>query len=138
MSQYHSLQDQLNRLAKISPPAKPKPPTGSALAWTSYLDELPPEAAARVRCAPCKGTGQLGGSRIVAVDEDPWPCPHCRGRGLCCPTCHDMRWLRTTEVGQAGHREIQRCPDCPTPEQRWAAIERYMRDAQAAAEAPRA
>src|SRR5690242_16965602 len=75
MSQFHSLQDQLNQLLKTLPPAKPKPPPGSAPVWTSYSDELPREAAERVRCARCKGTGLLGGSMIAAVDEEPWPCP---------------------------------------------------------------
>jgi hypothetical protein len=136
MSQYHSLQAQLQQLLTTLPPAKPKPPPGSAPEWTSYSDELPPAAAERLRCARCKGTGLLGGSMIAAVDEEPWPCPSCRGKGFCCPTCRDMRWLRTDDPGQAGQRPIKPCPDCPTPEQRWATIERYICDARAAMAPP--
>jgi hypothetical protein len=81
-----------------------------------------------VRCGRCKGTGQQGGSTNLAVDEQPWPCPDCDGEGLACPTCRDMRWLRST-AGPVGNRPLVRCPDCATPEARWAAIARYMQAA---------
>jgi hypothetical protein len=136
MSQFRSLQDQLNQLVKTLPPVKPPLRPGSESAFWHLCRSLPVAAAERLRCAPCKGTGLLGGSMIPAVDEQPWTCAACDGQGLCCPTCRDVRWLRTTEPGQAGHRTIKPCPDCATPEQREATIARYADDARAAGAPP--
>ena len=137
MSQYRSLQDQLQQIMTTSRPAKPPPPPNSASVFWHVSRDLPPEATERLRCARCKGTGVLGGSPRGGADDPEWPCPVCAGAGVVCPTCRDTRWLRTTEPGQAGHRPIKPCPDCATPEQRLAAIDRYVAEVQAAQAAGR-
>jgi hypothetical protein len=136
MDRFHSLHDQLKQMLATSTPAKTPPPPNSASLFLAVYPKLPLAARERLRCEPCKGTGQQGGSMYAAHEEQPWPCPECRGTGTRCPTCRDMRWLRTDDPGQAGQRPIKPCPDCPTPEQRWATIERYICDARAAMAPP--
>ena len=125
MDRFHSLHDQLKQMLANSPPAKTPSPPGSANLFSEVYPKLPLEAAERLRCEPCKGTGQQGGSMYAAHEEQPWPCPECRGTGTRCPTCRDMRWLRTT-TGPVGNRPLMPCPDCTTPAQRTATIARYI------------
>jgi hypothetical protein len=126
MPELRSLQEQLKDILTTSPPAKPPRRPGCANVFSEVAPALPPEAVARLRCARCSGTGVLGGSPRGGADDPEWPCPACSGEGLRCPTCRDAGWLRTGAPGQAGHRPLERCPDCRTPEQREATISRYI------------
>ena len=125
MDRFHSLHEQLKQILANSTPAKTPPRPGSKNLFSAVCPKLPLEARERLRCEPCKGTGQQGGSMYPVHEEQPWTCPDCRGTGTRCPTCRDMRWLRTT-TGPVGNRPLQRCPDCTTPEQRAATIARYI------------
>ena len=135
MDRFHSLHEQLKQILANSTPAKTPHPPGSANVFSDVCRNLPPAAAERLRCAPCRGTGEQGGSMNPAHEEQPWTCPDCRGTGVRCPTCRGMRWLRTT-FGPAGNRPLMPCPDCTTPEQREAAIARYIEAHEPAQDPP--
>jgi hypothetical protein len=124
MDRFHSLHEQLKQMLANAPPAKPPRPNSASFFVTVCL-HLPLEVRERLRCDPCKGTGRQGGSMYAAHEEQPWTCPDCEGTGTRCPTCRDMRWLRTT-TGPVGNRPLRPCPDCPTPAQRTATIARYI------------
>ena len=126
MDRFHSLHEQFKQILANSTPAKTPHPPASANVFSEVSPKLPLEARERLRCAPCKGTGLVGGSMYPVHEATPEPCPDCRGDGVRCPTCRDMRWLRTT-TGPVGHRPLQRCPDCTTPDQRTATIARYIK-----------
>jgi hypothetical protein len=66
MDPFHSLHDQLKQMLATSPPAKTPSPPGSANLFSEVYPKLPLEARERLRCAPCKGTGQQGGSMYPA------------------------------------------------------------------------
>jgi hypothetical protein len=134
MPELRSLQEQLKDILTTSPPAKPPRRPGCANVFSEVAPRLPLPAAARPRCARCSGAGVLGGSPRGGVDDPEWSCRACDGQGVACPTCRDMRWLRTTAPGEAERRPIEPCPDCATPQQRWQTINRAISDGPAARE----
>ncbi len=67
---------------------------------------------ARVRCLQCHGT------------RDGGRCEMCAGKGLVCPKCRGMRFVRTGMVGWV--TQIERCGACLNPDDEMKAIMAYL------------